>query len=107
MPHQLLDCPHAHAFFIQACRKSPSARMRRSPRWTRHVGLARDPPANSLHELGLGYQRANGKDYVVAKVRLFAEQKGPIYYVAVGESLETPTAKFKRVLSRRFFSMIA
>jgi len=65
------------------------------------------PPANSLHELGLGYQRANGKDYVVAKVRLFAEQKGPIYYVAVGESLETPTAKFKRVLSRRFFSMIA
>jgi hypothetical protein len=76
-----------------------------------HVGgepdLTRDPPSDAIHELGLGYQRANGKDYVVAKIRLFAKQSGPIYYVVVGESLEGPIAKFKRSISRRISSMLA
>jgi hypothetical protein len=76
-----------------------------------HIGgepdLARDPPSDSLHELGLGYQRANGRDYVVAKVRLFAKQMGPIYYVVVGESLEIPMAKFKRVFTSKISSMLA
>ncbi len=62
-----------------------------------------DDPSNALHELGLGYQRANGKDYVVATIRLFASQKGPTYHVVVGESLESATSKFKRVLFNRFF----
>jgi hypothetical protein len=63
--------------------------------------------STALHELGLGYQRANGKDYVVARVRLFAGHYGPTYYVVVGESLETPIAKFKRVFSRRISRMLA
>jgi hypothetical protein len=76
-----------------------------------HIGgepdLARDPPSDSLHELGLGYQRANGKDYVVAKVRLFAKQMGPVYYVVVGESLEGPLAKLKRVIASKIYSKLA
>jgi hypothetical protein len=52
-----------------------------------------------LHELGLGYQRANGNDYVVAKIRLFADHGGPTYFVVAGESLEAPIGKFKRVFS--------
>ncbi len=76
-----------------------------------HIGgepdLARDPSSGSLHEIGLGYQRANGKDYVVARVRLFAKQMGPIYYVVVGESVETRMAKFKRVFSSKISSMLA
>jgi hypothetical protein len=76
-----------------------------------HIGgepnLARDPPSEALHELGLGYQRANGKDYVVARVRLFAKQHGPIYYVVVGESLERPIAKFSRSLSRLVSKLVA
>ena len=60
-----------------------------------------EPPSPSLHELGLGYQRANGTDYVVARIRLFARHGGPTYYVVVGESLETPVAKLRRVLSKK------
>ena len=75
------------------------------PDYFNHIGgepeLARNPTSNALHEIGLGYQRVNGKDYVVAKIRLFANHMGPIYYVVVGESLENSVAKLKRVLSRR------
>lgn len=80
--------------------------LRGTPDYFNHIGgepdLARDPPSKSLHEIGLGYQRANGKDYVVAKIRLFANHMGPIYYVVVGESLEDPTSKFKKVMLRKF-----
>jgi hypothetical protein len=62
-----------------------------------------DDPSNALHELGLGYQRANGKEYLVATIRLFANHKGPTYHVIVGESLEPASSKFKRVLFNRFF----
>lgn len=64
-------------------------------------------PSKALHELALGYQRANGKDYVVARIRLFARHQGPVYYVVVGESLEGRIAKFKKVFSRRISSMLA
>ena len=78
-----------------------------NPECFNHIGgdpdLARAPPSEYLHELGLGYWRANGKDYVVAKVRLFAKQMGPIYYVVVGESLETRMAKFSRIVFRKSF----
>jgi hypothetical protein len=62
-----------------------------------------DKPSNTLHELGLGYQRANRKNYVVATIRLFANQKGPTYHVVVGESLESAISRFKRVLLSRIF----
>jgi hypothetical protein len=58
--------------------------------------------SNALHELGLGYQRINKKTYVVARIRLFARQGGPVYFVIVGESLESPLARVKRRLSRWF-----
>ncbi|XSC42109.1 hypothetical protein ACF1BQ_026550 [Bradyrhizobium sp. RDT10] len=58
-----------------------------------------EAPTRALHELGLGYQRANGKDYVVARIRLFAKNNGPTYYVVVGESREARIAKFRRVLN--------
>jgi hypothetical protein len=85
--------------------------LKGSPELFNHIGgepdLARDPTSDALHELGLGYQRANGKNYVVAKIRLFAKQMGPIYYVVVGTSLETPMARAKRVFSRRISRMLA
>jgi hypothetical protein len=65
------------------------------------------PPSKALHELSLGYQRANGKDHVVAKIRLFANNSGPTYFVVVGESLEAPIAKFKRVFSNKISAMVA
>lgn len=57
--------------------------------------------SKALHELGLGYQRANNKNYVVAKICLFANHGGPIYHIVVGESLESAFARFKRVFSNR------
>ena len=76
-----------------------------NPDYFNHIGgqpdLDIDPTSKAIHELGLGYQRANGKDYVVAKIRLFAKYSGPIYYVVVGESLEGQFTKFTRLFSRR------
>jgi hypothetical protein len=63
--------------------------------------LNANPASSVLHELGLGYQKIAGATYVVAKIRLFAQHGGPIYYVITGKSLETPMARFKRVLSNR------
>jgi hypothetical protein len=59
------------------------------------------PPSSALHEIGLGYRRSNGKDYVVATIRLFAAQGGPTYHVVVGESRESAFAKFKRVFAKK------
>jgi hypothetical protein len=64
-------------------------------------------PSNALHELGLGYLRVSGNDYVVATIRLFAHQGGPTYYVVVGESLESRIVKFKRVFSKRISSIVS
>jgi hypothetical protein len=68
-----------------------------------HVGGDPEPgpPAVALHQLGLGYQRANGRDYVVATIQLFANKGGPTYHVVVGESCESTIARFMRVLSNR------
>ena len=68
-----------------------------------HIGgePSLSPPSKALHELALGYQRAQGKDYVVAKIRLFAGQPSPTYYVVVGEATKSAVAKFKRVLSSK------
>jgi hypothetical protein len=52
------------------------------------VGGQPEPNAatDSLHEIGLEQKRgANGKIYVVAKLRFFANLGAPIYYVVVGE----------------------
>ncbi|MGO4683868.1 hypothetical protein [Hyphomicrobium sp. 2TAF46] len=59
------------------------------------------PKSSSLHEIELGYQRSNGKTYVVSRIRLFARYGGPRYYVVVGESLETPIARARRVFSSK------
>jgi hypothetical protein len=69
-----------------------------------HIGgePLQSPPSKALHELALGYQRARGKDYVVAKIRLFANRpSSPTYYVVAGEATESAVAKFKRVLSSK------
>lgn len=63
--------------------------------------------SQSLHELALGYQRINRKTYVVARIRLFAKYDGPTYAVIVGESLEHPIARAKRVFSSRISRMLA
>jgi hypothetical protein len=60
----------------------------------------------ALHELELGYQRVKGKNYVVAKVCLFAAQCAPRYLI-VGESLEDPIARFRRVFFNRIRSAFA
>lgn len=60
-----------------------------------------DPPSAALHQLGLSYQRANGKDYVVATIQLFSNKSGPTYHVVVGESRESAIARFVRVFSNR------
>lgn len=51
----------------------------------------------ALHEIALGYQKIESKNYVVARIRLFAKFGGPIYLVIVGESLESSIARFIRV----------
>jgi hypothetical protein len=58
-----------------------------------------------LHTVALGYRRYEGKDYVVATIRLFAQHQTPTYTVVVGESLESAIAKFRRVFSRRISSI--
>jgi hypothetical protein len=63
--------------------------------------------STALHELGLGFQRNKGKTYVVAKIRLFANHGGPVYYAVVGESLQTPIARCRTVLSSRISRMLA
>jgi hypothetical protein len=68
---------------------------------------AKSRHSTALHELALGYQRHKGKDYVVASIRLFADRGGPTYHVVVGESLESPIARFRRVLSNKISSMLA
>lgn len=55
----------------------------------------------TLHRLTLGFQKIKGRTYVVAQVRLFASYSSPTYSVVVGESLESPVARFKRVFSNR------
>jgi hypothetical protein len=65
------------------------------------------PASGALHEIGLGYKRSHGKDYVIATIRLFAAQGGPTYQVVAGESLESPVAKFKRVFLKRISSTLA
>jgi hypothetical protein len=74
-----------------------------------HIGGDPDADGQSkaLHELGLGYQRANGKDYVVATIRLFANRNGPTYYIVVGQSLETAFAKFRRILANKISSLFS
>lgn len=64
-----------------------------------HIGGDPDTalPSTALHELRIGYQRANRKDYLVASIRLFARQSGPTYYVVVGEALEGGLKKLARV----------
>jgi hypothetical protein len=54
-------------------------------------------PPNTLHYLALGYQKIKEKTYVVAHVRLFANYGGPTYAVVVGESLESPRTRLKRI----------
>jgi hypothetical protein len=64
------------------------------------------PASSALHEIGLGYKRSQGKDYVVATIRLFAAQGGPTYHVVVGESRESPISKFRRVILKRISSTL-
>jgi hypothetical protein len=58
-------------------------------------------PPNTLHHLSLGYQKIKTKTYVVAHIQLFASYGAPTYAVVVGESLESPMARFKRILSSK------
>jgi hypothetical protein len=67
--------------------------------------LSINPKSNALHDLGLGYQRIGKKTYVVARIRLFATWGGPVYFVIVGESLESPIARLRRRLSRKISLM--
>lgn len=67
----------------------------------------RDRKSDALHEVGLGYQRINRKTYVVSTIRLFARHDGPTYHVVVGESLESPIARLKRVLANKVSRMPA
>jgi hypothetical protein len=64
-------------------------------------------PPTTLHYLALGYQKIKGETYLVAHVRLFAGYGGPTYAVIVGQSLESPMARFKRVFSSRISRMLA
>jgi hypothetical protein len=64
------------------------------------------PHSTALHVVGLGYQRHDNKNYVVASIRLFASYDGPIYRVVVGESLESSIARAKRVFSNRISSIL-
>jgi hypothetical protein len=77
----------------------------------RFVGCDPERPVRSLpealHALELGYQRIGGKTYVVARIRLFANYDSPTYLVIVGESLESPMARAKRVFSNRISRMLA
>jgi hypothetical protein len=63
-----------------------------SPEWEKV------PHSSALHTVGLGYQRHEGKTFVVASVRLFASYESPVYRIVVGESLEGPVGRIKRVL---------
>jgi hypothetical protein len=65
------------------------------------------PSPDALHVLELGYQRFSNKTYVVARIRLFANYDSPTYLVIVGESLESPIARAKRVFSSRISRMLA
>lgn len=67
--------------------------------------ISRSPA--SLHSLALGYQKIEGTTYVVAHVQLFANYGGPTYAVVVGKSLESPIARFMRVLSSKTARMLA
>lgn len=69
--------------------------------------LSEGQPASVLHSVGLGYQRNAGKIYVVAQIRLFAAHGGPVYLVVVGESLESPMARFKRRFFRKISAVLA
>jgi hypothetical protein len=62
---------------------------------------SRTEKPSTLHRLTLGFQKISGKVFVVARIRLFASYGSPIYSVIVGESLDTPMARFKKVLSGR------
>ncbi len=63
--------------------------------------------SKSLHDLALGYQRIDKRTFVVAKIRLFARHGGPVYYVVVGESLESGWTRFRRVFAKRISWMLA
>lgn len=64
------------------------------------------PPSQALHEVSLGYQKLGMRTYLVARVRLFARHGGPPYYVVVGESLESPIARLRRVVSNKISSVL-
>lgn len=62
--------------------------------------------SKNFHEVSLGYKRHDKHIYVVCKIRLFAFQNCPTYYVVVGESLESLIARLRRVFSNRISSML-
>lgn len=66
-----------------------------SPEWEKV------PRSSALHTVSLGYQRHDDKTFVVASVRLFASYESPVYRIVVGELLESPIARAKRVLLNR------
>lgn len=89
LPELILDDNREVICFIGG---DPDAKMQRS---------------EALHELAIGYQRFKRKTYVVVTVRLFAANGRPTYKVVVGESLESASARIKRVLSSKVALMLA
>jgi hypothetical protein len=69
-------------------------------------GVPEEPAIDALHRLSIGYLRGAGKDFVAVQVRLLAKYGAPTYVAIVGESLESPIAKFRRVFSNRISSML-
>jgi hypothetical protein len=70
----------------------------------RFIGGASDATTETpgtLHRVALGFQKIKSRTYVIAHVRLFASYGSPTYSVVVGESLESPMARVKRVFSNR------
>ena len=76
----------------------------------KYIGGARRPAGPSggpLHSLALGYQKIKDTTYVVAHIQLFASHGAPTYAVVIGKSLESPMARFRRVLSSKIARMLA
>jgi hypothetical protein len=71
-------------------------------------GEPRQPPESAaLHEISLGRQRAHGKTYIVARIRLLACHGGPIYYAVVGEALSSRIAILRSTFWCKVSSMLA
>lgn len=45
-----------------------------------------EPASNNLHELGLFWQQSNGVNYLIVRIRLFANLGAPTYLVVAGTS---------------------